>query len=111
MIRIFFPRMKEKVSADKTEIENRQLISNYCNKNLFLWMCWSLFFMVYENLQCVNVPAEMNRLDLCFASVGQYFFLFVVMMSVSISKILSLTEEEAFRVCKAVNKDYDDKYY
>lgn len=111
MIRIFFPKMKEKVSLEKTEAENRLLIVDYCNKNLFLWMCWSLFFMVYENWQGLNIPGELYRLDLCLASVAQYLFLFVVCISVAAVKVLSLTEEEAFRVCKALNKDYDDKYY
>ena len=111
MMRIFFPKMKEKISTDKSEIENRQLIVSYCNKNLFLWMCWSLIFMIYENWQGLNVPAELNRFDLCLASVAQYLFLFVVFASVATAKVLNLTEEEALRICKAINKDYDDKYY
>lgn len=111
MIRVFFPKMKEKVSLEKTEIENRQIIVTYCNENLFLWMCWSLIFMVYENWQGLHVPAELYRLDLSLASIGQYLFLIVSIMSILASKILSLSDEEALRICKAIDKDYDDKYY
>ena len=102
MIRLFFPKMKSKLSEDLSSEENREILFKYFDKHIVLWMCWSLFFMVYVNCEEIFWLRDNNNFDMMVASICHYLFLFQSFLAIGLSKILKLTEEEADALCRAI---------
>lgn len=102
MIRLFFPKMTNKISESRSTEENRELLFKYFDKHIVLWMFWSLFFMVYVNYEEVFLLSDSDRFDVVIASIGHYLFLIQSFLAICLSKILKLNEEEADILCRAI---------
>lgn len=105
MIRLFFPKMKERINSTNSTEENRIILSQYFDKHILLWMFWSLFFMVYVNCQEVYFLREIDGFDIIFAEIFQYIFLFQSFLAIGLVKILKLTEEDANALYIAIRGD------
>lgn len=108
MIQLFFPKMNKKINSTNSMQENRIILAAYFDKNIFLWMFWSLFFMIYINCQEVYFFREAGT-DIVISQILHYAFLFQSFIAVSLVKILNLTEKQADALCKAIRgNEYKD---
>lgn len=105
MIRLFFPKIKESINSINSTEKNREILAEYFNQNILLWMFWSLFFMDYVNCKEIFFLTKLETIDVVIASCLQYIFLFQILLAIGLVKILKLTEEEADALCKAIRGD------